>query len=50
MQSSLLALKWRKETLKLPWVHLIEQGAGAYDPELEPELNRLRVKLFFEGE
>jgi len=49
-KTSELALKWREETLKLPWAHLIEQRIGAYDPELEPELNRLRVKLFFEGE
>jgi len=49
-KTSDLALKWREETLKLPWAHLIEQRSGEYDLKLEPELNRLRVKFFFEDE
>lgn len=32
-----------------PWAHLIEQRDGSYDPELEPELRRLR-KIYFWGE
>jgi acetyltransferase-like isoleucine patch superfamily enzyme len=30
-----------------PWRHLIEQRNAEYDPEMEPELMRLRVKHFY---
>lgn len=32
---------------KFPWHRLIEQRASEFDPELEPELERMRVKYFF---
>ena len=48
-KTSDVAIKWREETLALPWAHLIEQRKGDYDPKLEPELNRLRVKYFYEN-
>jgi NDP-sugar pyrophosphorylase family protein len=32
---------------RYPWRSLIEQREGAFDPALEPELNRMRVEHFF---
>jgi acetyltransferase-like isoleucine patch superfamily enzyme len=32
---------------QFPWRHIIEQRASEFDPALEPELNRLRLKYFF---
>jgi hypothetical protein len=32
---------------KLPWRHMIEQRDVEFDPELEPELNRMRVEHFY---
>jgi acetyltransferase-like isoleucine patch superfamily enzyme len=32
---------------KFPWRHLIEQRVSEYDPEMEPELNRMRAKYFY---
>lgn len=38
----------RARTRSLPWYELIEQrGASGFDPELEPELKRLRAEHFF---
>lgn len=31
----------------LPWRHIIEKRADAFDPALEPELKRLRIRHFF---
>jgi acetyltransferase-like isoleucine patch superfamily enzyme len=39
----------KAETDRLPWHHLIEKRDGAFDPALEPELERLRVEHFFGG-
>jgi len=39
--------KMKEETQRLPWVNLIEQRATAFDPLLEPELTRQRIKHFF---
>ncbi len=33
-----------------PWMELIEQRQGTYDPQLEPELCRLRVDYFYGSE
>ena len=30
-----------------PWRHLIEAREGTFDPQLEPELRRLRVEFFY---
>lgn len=35
---------------KYPWNHLIEARAREFDPDLEPELVRLRVKYFFRSD
>jgi acetyltransferase-like isoleucine patch superfamily enzyme len=37
----------RDATEKLPWAALIAAREGAFDPNIEPELQRLRVKHFF---
>ncbi|MBN1113715.1 MAG: acyltransferase [Oligoflexia bacterium] len=42
-----LVKKLKKETEKLPWNDLIQKRVGAYDPALEPELKRRRIKYFF---
>jgi hypothetical protein len=33
-----------------PWIDLIEKREGSYDPELEPQLRKLRAKFFFGGD
>ena len=38
-------LQQRSDTY--PWIALVKSRAGPYDPALEPELVRQRVKLFF---
>ena len=43
-----LVEKLSGKTRKLPWAHLIEKRDGAFDPSMEPELERLRVAYFFE--
>lgn len=41
-------VRYRKvATAGLPWRHLIKQRSGDFDPALEPELLRLRVRHFF---
>jgi acetyltransferase-like isoleucine patch superfamily enzyme len=45
LEMSVAMLKSRNE--KFPWRELIEQRASEYDPRLEPELVRMRVKYFF---
>ena len=46
-------LLWRNDEkvgwifFSLYWANLIEKRVDAYNPELESELNRLRVKFFF---
>ena len=42
-----LAYKLQEETKTLPWYDLIKNRVGAYDPVIEPELIRRRVKYFF---
>ena len=32
-----------------PWRHLIEAREGTFDPEMEPELRRMRVDFFYGG-
>lgn len=44
-----LIAKLERQTRGLPWYDLIQQRDGAFDPELEPELVRRRVDLFFGG-
>lgn len=36
------------ESKSLPWFHLIEGRQGGFDAALEPELDRQRVKYFFD--
>lgn len=43
-----LVERLEKKTAELPWAHIIYAREGSYDPKLEPELTRLRVKHFFE--
>jgi acetyltransferase-like isoleucine patch superfamily enzyme len=42
-----LVAKREQDLETLPWGHLIKQRVGPYDPEMEPELNRLRKAYFF---
>ena len=42
--------KLQQETRALPWVSLIERRAGAFDPELEPELIRMRIAHYWGSE
>ena len=41
---------WEADMLGLPWADLIARREGAFDAAMEPELQRLRQKYFFEGE
>lgn len=36
-----------RKNAAMPWRHLIEQREGGFDPELEPELVRMRAAHFF---
>jgi len=45
LDMSLAMLKAKNQ--KFPWRHLIEQRTKEFDPEMEPELTRLRVRHFF---
>jgi acetyltransferase-like isoleucine patch superfamily enzyme len=40
---------WEAEFLQLPWADLIARRVGAYDPQMEPELRRLRQSYFFKS-
>lgn len=42
--------KLKTKTAELPWIDLINQREGGYDPKLEPELQRRRVAHYFGGE
>lgn len=35
------------QTTKLPWADLIYEREGSYDPEIEPQLKKLRREFFF---
>jgi len=37
----------KKKNEAFPWRHLIEERQGEFDPEMEPELVRLRVQHFY---
>jgi acetyltransferase-like isoleucine patch superfamily enzyme len=39
---------WEAEMLPLPWADLIVRREGAFDAAIEPELQRLRQKYFFD--
>jgi len=41
---------WEADMLGLPWADLIARREGDFDAAMEPELQRLRQKYFFEGE
>jgi acetyltransferase-like isoleucine patch superfamily enzyme len=41
---------WQADMLDLPWADLIARRDGAFDAAMEPELQRLRQKYFFEGD
>jgi acetyltransferase-like isoleucine patch superfamily enzyme len=42
-----LVEKLAEQTKRLPWADLIEQREGAFDPAMEPELERRRIAHFF---
>jgi acetyltransferase-like isoleucine patch superfamily enzyme len=42
-----LVAKLSDQTKQLPWASLIEQREGAFDPAMEPELERLRIAYLF---
>ncbi len=42
-----LVEKLKTRTAELPWAHLIEQRKNAFDPVLEAELVKMRVKYFY---
>ena len=39
--------RMQTQSAELPWIGLIEKRAGAFDPALQPELDRLRIDHFF---
>jgi acetyltransferase-like isoleucine patch superfamily enzyme len=39
--------RWKVEMQSSPWAELIARRAGEWDPELEPELDRIRIRHFF---
>ena len=45
LEMSVAMLKAKNQ--KFPWRHLVEQRASEFDPEMEPELVRLRVEYFY---
>jgi len=45
LEMTVAMLKAKNETF--PWRHLIEQRNSEFDPEMEPELVRLRVQHFY---
>ena len=44
-----LVNKLQAETEKLPWYHLIQEREGAYNAEMEPILNELRIAYFYKN-
>jgi len=42
-----LVQRLEKQTEELPWVDIIKNRVGSYDPKLEPLLKKMRVKYFF---
>ena len=42
-----LVEKIKAETASYPWVDLIEQREGNFDPSMEPELRRRRIEHFY---
>ncbi|MCZ0902387.1 acyltransferase, partial [Microcoleus sp. HI-ES] len=42
-----LVKKLQAETQSLPWADLINSREGSFDPEIEPELVKLRVSHFY---
>lgn len=45
-----LVKKLHDQTQTLPWADIINCREGAFDPELEPELIKLRVSYFYENQ
>jgi acetyltransferase-like isoleucine patch superfamily enzyme len=39
--------RWKEEMQSRPWAELIARRKGEWDPELEPELDRIRIRHFF---
>jgi acetyltransferase-like isoleucine patch superfamily enzyme len=42
-----LVKRLEKQTKELPWADLILQREGSFDPNIEPELKRLRIQHFY---
>lgn len=42
-----LVERLKRSTAALPWVELVHQRSGAFDPQLQPVLDRMRVGYFF---
>jgi serine acetyltransferase len=42
-----LVEKLKAQTAALPWGHLIAAREGPFDPQIEPELKRMRVEAWF---
>ncbi len=43
-----IAEKMREQSSEFPWIDLIEKRDGAFDAELQPKLDRLRIAHFWE--
>ncbi|MBX7172165.1 MAG: acyltransferase [Pyrinomonadaceae bacterium] len=43
-----LAQKMKEQSAKLPWIKLIEKREGSFDSQLQPILDNLRCKYFWE--
>lgn len=37
----------KKQTADLPWMHLIEKRNAEFDPEMQPELDRIRLETWY---
>lgn len=42
-----LVAKLQNESIELPWYQLIQSREGGYDPIMEKELHKIRIKHFF---
>ena len=42
-----LVERLKASTATLPWVDLVNQRIGSFDPKLEPKINRIRIRHFY---
>ena len=42
-----LVARLQEQTARLPWAEVLARRSGAFDPVLQPELDRIRIRHFF---